>query len=626
MCLSPITVPSKKRYFVRNSWESYYNSFPCGQCAECRQNRELDEYVRCMYETKFCFGELKGYAIFDTLSYDDTNLPHVSDIFSDFGMDRNVPAYFNMSCFRLADWRGFVTRLNARIAGFLKRKYGRSWRKVLVNNGLYNPKYGLFNYLMASEYGSDKMYVDDKGRTRYATARPHYHVLFFSYLPKEILLPEMFSHFVDKCWKKGRTDGWMYKTKKHSTIKEWYSVRVFESLNSDFLTGVMNVLKYVAKYIGKDQDFEMDFEEEEESSINKFGSIERNIFQIMFPYYDFDDLWKLRSGDYESFKKWKRFKRNLYNFSKKGHGFGSYFIDWIQSGSPDAVKMFNQVCSKGFMYLPMNDNQKIYRHSLPSYYARKLFSEQYRDKDGHLRWRPSVLGLKFKRSQIVSSIDNLKSKMRLFVDTSNDPFVLELKNQYGDLIDKVIGTTVCWYRLYEGRIIPDYIKIGSDYKYDLSDFPQPAEMIDYIVGNYEESADSDFVSDILSSDQYEGYVLYNYNTPRDIAFFGRSMLVDRNLGNPDDGFRVNTTYKSGWNMREDRYFPFKFPYGFKVSEMEGFSLFSVAHARLIRGFSKVEALWNCYQNKRIKDSEEKQRTYEKLKEERRRQKMLGISN
>ena len=352
MCLSPIKSVSNKRYFLPGRWESWYNEFPCGECAECRQDRQLQEYVRAQWMAKECLNVNHGYVVFDTLTYNDYNLPHIQDVLNDLEVripDRFIKPYLNMSCFRPYDWRMFLVRLRR----YLSYHYGVSD--------------GCFDYLMASEYGSDKEYVDDNGIVRKGTERPHMHVVFYVNVPQDVIDPVDFSNAVHLCWNKGKCDGVQDKGLRYFLDKRLFTIKDKDSLS----ISVLNVVSYVSKYIGKQESFE-----------GKFGPIMDDLLIDLLQDYDIqsiDDLWKLKKSDYKKYKLIKKFMKSVRPFSRKSHGYGEYYVEWLQSDDPEAVLEFDRVCKTGSVCLPMNKSQKKYNCRLPQYYVRKLFYDSYVD-------------------------------------------------------------------------------------------------------------------------------------------------------------------------------------------------------------------------------------------------------
>lgn len=58
----------------------------------------------------------------------------------------------------------------------------------------------VFKYIFFPEYGSDKEYIDDSGRKRKATSRPHYHgLLFFDYFIDVEILKQRIHYYWDSC-------------------------------------------------------------------------------------------------------------------------------------------------------------------------------------------------------------------------------------------------------------------------------------------------------------------------------------------------------------------------------------------------------------------------------------------
>ena len=638
MCLNPIVKQSNKKYFLPNRWESFYNTFPCGECEECRQNRELDEYVRTNWESKYAFNELGGYAIFDTLSYRPECLAHVSDVLEDLDMHPfrgELPSGLNLSCFRLADWRNFLLNLNSRVTNLVIRKiqdvlaenyeldYGQRYIKKNIHD-LFDMAFGRvmpnhwFNYVMASEYGHDKDYIDDRGRLRHGTVRPHYHVVFFSYLPSYILAPEDFSHAVSEAWHRGRTDGVDWPCKKHKTKYEWKRCRVFEEADSTFHINVLNVLSYISKYMHKDEGLK-----------EKFGKIEEFLFNWIYAY-EYDDYWKVLSGDYEVYKEWKRLKRNLFNFSKHGHDFGAYYIDWLNKVENSAER--DRVCKTGYIVMEMNKSQTKYNHTLPTYYANKLFKEPYWDSKGYKHWRWNSLGLSFKEEQIKSSIKNMIKKFNDFLLNTDD---VEVHKMVEDGGPKFLEHVAVWYRLYEGRMLPTNVRWIDVGHIDKDCLPSAKEMIKIIVANMQIDCDSELRDKILNSKGkklgYDGeQILFNYSSPSDVAFFGRAFLTNKNLGTKDDykdGYNKYVDYKPykyGWNIGEDKFIPFSSKGDFDVIDNVFFGVSKVLRCSMVYGYENYGKFMALYR-KYIKEVSDKKQEVKKFKRElEARQKVLGL--
>lgn len=242
---------------------------PCGECAECRNQRRTEMYFRTAYEAEYTFRQ-NGYVLFDTLTYDAEHLPHISDFC-------NVPeGVEDFSCFNNDDFRYFMVRLRRQLD---YHGYGHSNLK----------------YLIASEYGSDKEYIVN-GVKKKATQRPHYHVLFFVTNPK--LEPKVLSHFINECWQKGKTDGIDYHTELE------FRDKIFGPKYCD-AKGMRAVANYVAKYVLKDGEY-----------INMLNS----------------RLYKLVGVPNTELKKieYKKFSKVMKPYCRWSHHFGEYGleIDW----------------------------------------------------------------------------------------------------------------------------------------------------------------------------------------------------------------------------------------------------------------------------------------------------------
>ena len=188
MCLNPITIKNPKKRISLSGGMPFSIQVPCGECAECKELKRTEWYYRTYYEAMSCF-DSNGYVLFDTLTYRDEELPHVSEFI-------DIDSEWDASCFDVEDYRLFFVRL--RMA--LQREIG------------WNPAHCL-KYFLTSEYGTDDRY----------THRPHYHVLFFVRGDENgrRVDPLVLSKLINKCWMKGRTDGIDYKPYKYVMNHVW---------------------------------------------------------------------------------------------------------------------------------------------------------------------------------------------------------------------------------------------------------------------------------------------------------------------------------------------------------------------------------------------------------------------
>lgn len=142
-----------------------------------------------------------SFVYFDTLTYDSSTLPYMSDI---------VPDLPHVPCFRSKDITDFLKRLRISLS-----------RKFKIDDEA-------FSYFICSEYGS-------------LHGRPHYHLLLFF---RQKIDPLRLSLLVSKTWKLGRTDGIPFRSafyvNQHNVIK------------NSRLGDILAAAKYVTKYVEKD--------------------------------------------------------------------------------------------------------------------------------------------------------------------------------------------------------------------------------------------------------------------------------------------------------------------------------------------------------------------------------------
>lgn len=201
MCLNPIQIVNPSKYVSLKYRDRFLLSVPCGKCAECQQTMSNQWFLRAWYEClDLMRSDCNSYVYFDTLTYDDDHLPHMSDV---------IDYLPRVSCFRPEDIRLFIEAL--RIA--LKRNYQTNIR-----------------YFISSEYGSEKF-----------TTRPHYHLLLFVY---GSISPIQLSQLVAHHWSNGRTDGIPWKSSSYVMTKN-----VIGSSSSP--ANYLRACRYVTKYVQK---------------------------------------------------------------------------------------------------------------------------------------------------------------------------------------------------------------------------------------------------------------------------------------------------------------------------------------------------------------------------------------
>lgn len=496
MCLSPIKIKNRRKNIEGNM--PFECEVPCGHCAECLQEKRNEYYFRCYYEAQSTF-DSGGYVYFDTLTYRDEQLPHMSEF-------TEIPDGFeDSSCFDVRDYRLFFVRL--------RRELSRLGYDVAHN----------LKYFLTSEYGTEE------GKTH----RPHYHVLFF--IKKGFVDALTLSRLVNMCWVYGRTDGLGWKS-QYYVLKHVFG----PAYNNDCLH-MQAVCNYVSKYVTK----ESHFEEIVEDRINDLfvqrhmrsldvSNVQR--WSVMFKqlrahYLDAGiSLDKVRcrvNRDLinEVFKddvtgtvreKYVELKKNMAQFHRQSNGFGEDFLKYND---------YDEVFDTGM--LRMCDRENIVVHiPIPTYYQRKLFYQLNKDFNGRATWELNQEGVKFKFHHTLKAVDLMADKFR---DWQKN---MEMHNYYYDGVDEDKDE---WYdskikrfnELNGDRDLKDFAEYLLFYKgrvksrfqrhREASGVYHVDDKVAFFFGNYNELKGTDFL-------------LYNYSTKEDNKLFGFSFLTDHWLG------------------------------------------------------------------------------------------------
>lgn len=435
MCLNPRKIYNPAAKLGMNMFQRYEIEIPCGECAECLEAKKNEWYLRTYWQCKQTWDE-GGYILFDTLTYNNENLPHISD-FIDFEWtdykftyeegskhaivdkihhnlkEENKLEYdiLNASCFKTEDYRYFFVRL----------------RRALEYRGYDSKK---VKYFLSSEYGS----------TEGKTHRPHYHILFF--VTDRSLSPLTLSSMIDRCWKKGRTDGVTYYHKGWSDSKEYVlKKRVFGRGYNEDENHMRSVCNYVAKYVMKDSEFQ--------SVIN--DRLDR-LFKYLYAV-EYDNSRKVQ-------EKKKKLLHEVSQFHRQSKGFGEYAIQFIG----------DEEYKTGMMWIP--DKKSIKKHiPIPMYYLLKLIYYPYVDRSGKKKYILNDKGIEWKRERLEKNIERMEVRMReWFVNIdlnykfnkdfpySIDGFKLYIRN----LLDGRSWKEYAEYILvYKGRIRSDEARLNG---------------------------------------------------------------------------------------------------------------------------------------------------------------------
>lgn len=429
MCYQQFTIPTRSRLISRLHRQPLLQQCACGQCFECQTLKHQEWLFRIYHEWKDCIAK-GGYIFFDTLTYDDEHLPHISDFF-------DIPLDLDNSCFSRKDLRSFVTSLTDRI----RNKYGADS--------------SLFRRFIAAEYGKDEDYYDEFGRLRKGTIRPHYHCLFFCMVPDldVVTLRDM----IHDVWSRGRTDNVRFYG-KHANV--------FRGNNSDSQLAVSN---YVAKYIQKDTSYRNMIDKRIDYICDNFASQYSDSIVVKCSHIDIDNInhnfvdeIAVVSDDSCNFFKSQTFKRfraslvrSIGQFHLQNDGFGASALSEFD---------LNEIISTGMVTMP--DKQHIVRKlPLPLYYKRKLFYNLVKFENGFRVWVPNDLGKKYISSSRVRLVNTLANRYR----NLNDLYKLDLTCDF-DLLAKYVV-------YYKGRNNGLY---GNDVDFcDLLSMPSNLRLFNY---------------------------------------------------------------------------------------------------------------------------------------------------
>ena len=383
MCLNPVKIVNPKREISLAGGQQFYIEVPCGHCAECIKASRNEWYFRTYYEAMDTFDN-NGYILFDTLTYSPQNLPHLSEFIS-------IPDDLDMPCFDKSDYRNFICQLRM------------EWTRLANKGYAKKPTKDNFKYFLTSEYGS-------KGH------RPHYHVLFF--VKDDAIRWDILSRLINKCWHRGRTDGY-----PSQSLKYVHDKRVFSRKQCADVNYLMNCCRYVSKYISKSNDFEKKLNDKLEFLFkNKYG-----------------DLWREDDSDEYLHDKFLEMRRSLDQFHRQSNGFGIAFLNYND---------YEEIMKTGMIKIPSQDLNVIKEIPIPMYYQMKIFYDLHKDASGHaVRWTLNEEGQKFKFIKAMNAIDSLKVKFEDWIKN------MQSKNYFyeGDNADAWYGQVDRFLQYNAGR-------------------------------------------------------------------------------------------------------------------------------------------------------------------------------
>lgn len=339
MCLKPRIIRNPTRHISRLGGQPLFIEVPCMQCAECKKNARLQWHFRSYH---MCDATLnrKGYVLYDTLTYSEEYVPHLSDFYDIKG--KNIKDF---TCFNSDHWRNFLKNL--------RRQIEYHHKKICTDIEI--------KYFLTSEYGTDERY----------THRPHYHILLFVNSP--FLNPITLSHLIAKCWKYGITDGIDYPHYKDGKLVSPMRYLAENVFGYDLGFGVnQNILKvcgYISKYITKDSIFQNEID-------NRVALLKKHIT-------DEEELKKLL--------------RNINMFHRQSQGFGLSYINNLDQEEYDYI--FNSGCVR-----IKDGDEVVLRLKLPLYYKRKLFYNCLKDAENKWFWQLNARGIDYQQNTMIRSI------------------------------------------------------------------------------------------------------------------------------------------------------------------------------------------------------------------------------
>ena len=467
MCLSPITIKNRSKYFNLNTLHKAVMTLPCGHCAECEAAKKNEYYVRSYYQSRECLDHF-GWILSETLTYHDDYLPMFSKMVPDSVMKNMPEAFVDFPVFSYMDFRLFIVQLREELYRDTVKsiKYELGWNGDREHSKYYERlakkeykhRYGKmqrFKYFMAAEYGEKRH-------------RPHYHVEFFVY--DNTIDPIYFSKLIHKCWGKGRCDGFCEYGANYVLKNKVFFAGQAES---ESLRGHLN---YISKYLVKDSKFENTIRKRLKYAFQliRFAEV-LDVMKAPFYQVPVSDLWLLmnmsgkaqrhfcneRGYDYETLCKaltskklsgyWKTYyndiKRNICQFHRQSQGFGVYMIEKL---TPEWIYEHNEV--------RMPDVEKIWLNvPIPGYIVNKLFKEKKLDRDGNVYYGWSDYGNEFRMYHSEEMLKNVAKKYRQFFNESNLKqyiYDYQLVREALDLVSGINWDDFAYYqKYYKGRIL-----------------------------------------------------------------------------------------------------------------------------------------------------------------------------
>ena len=476
MCLNPKKIRVKSNYISSNNYKGLFIQVPCGTCAECMELKRDQWYLRNYWHSKECFDK-GGYVFFETLSYRDSDLPHLSDWFEELKGTSD-----DYSCFNYEHYRNFMKRLRINLTrGVFEEEYIQKKRLINLrkrckkgsklyadltsqieeldaNITRYSAARNL-NAFCVCEYGSEDYYQDDNGRMRKATFRPHYHLLFYVNVPG--LDSCTLAKYIYKSWTHGKTDSYDSRgVLRDSYVRKHNTIGANCERNTDL--DLRKVSKYVAKYITKDSNYSDKLRQRVASVTSLLFQRSIDNLQEMIDEFKRTGISQKDYGLYGMYDKetqtriYRDICRRIDGFHLQGQGFGLYALD---PKNFDEAELFE----KGTFSMP--DSQLIVKHiPAPMYYIRHLYYDMVTPRENPYISSPSYIlktdGYGYKRNVLQRSYDNYVKRYcdyYLNMDSSD-------KDKVDSYLDgRTLSDFVAYKLFYQNRLMP-FTGIDFDYR------------------------------------------------------------------------------------------------------------------------------------------------------------------
>lgn len=229
---------------ISSCHDAYGVDVPCGHCEQCLNSKKDGYLLRCLSEF-----DRSANVFFITLTYNNKNLPFIkqysSPVFDEDGSFLVPPKCYKRSVWDKTHVQKFFKSLNesciyyygTQVLGIQRLKVINGRRRITDEWKDFLSKIERpLKYLLVCERGKNNIYLDDSGKHRRGSRRPHYHVQLFSRyseIPASFILDK-----IKEFW----TYGYSYNILLESNDK-----KKVNKYSRDLVQSTMYVCKYVVK-------------------------------------------------------------------------------------------------------------------------------------------------------------------------------------------------------------------------------------------------------------------------------------------------------------------------------------------------------------------------------------------